>query len=323
MGFVLLLFLYFLLIAVCLIAFLVMQLSNTNGELRLFRVLFPPRRQRTVPWGISAIPLVLAIFLLTSVQSYWFVSWTVPDTFDFAQDENTVTQEPNDHAVPNEDLRDQHPLTILMQKSGRDPIVILVCFLAAVIVAPLTEEFLFRVVIQGGIEASLRRGLGRDSAMTRRAPIVLTALFFAGIHFRPQTEPNIDYLFKAITANMIGMLTTVAVTLVLFRCLFRIRWSDIGLRDFRRIGRDALGALLLQLAIVIPIGIVSFAVQTLAKSDGATRLGLSVSMVDPIPLFLFALVIGTLYDRTRRLASVFFLHAFFNLYSFLILLYSV
>jgi membrane protease YdiL (CAAX protease family) len=315
-GFTILLFFFLTVVAVCFIAYLVRELSDTTGELRLFRALFPPRRQRTVPWGVAAIPLVLAIYVLMSVLAQVLVLGIVPDTFDFPQEESAVTS-----LVADDELPEQHALTILMQKSGRNPIVILVCFLAAVVVAPLTEEFLFRVVFQGGIESTLRRGLGHNTNMSRRLPILFTALFFAAIHFRFQNETNVDHLFKLLIANMIGTLATMVVVIVIFQQFYRIRWSDIGLWDFRRIGRDALGAFLLQLTILIPIVIVISAVQTLAKTDWATSLGISGSMVDPIPLFLFALILGTLYSRTRRFASVFFLHAFFNLYSFLILLY--
>ncbi|MCL2117434.1 MAG: CPBP family intramembrane metalloprotease [Planctomycetaceae bacterium] len=329
----LLLLLYLSIIAVGFVAYLVMELGTTNDGLRLFRVLFPPRRQRTVPWGVSAIPLALAVYLMVMLLSQWFVLRVIPGVFEIQHNDNVLVFEAVDRPTDNEtdrgvtqpisdeELPDQHPLTILMQKNGQNPMVILVCFLTAVIVAPLTEEFMFRVVIQGGIEAKLRRGYGH-SAPAQRIPILLTALFFAAIHFRTQQETtpsSIDRIFQAMTATLIGNLVAMAVVIVVFRRLFRIRWSDIGLWDFRRTGRDALGALLLLVTILIPIGVVKYVVDMFAKSDGAVQLGVTSSMVDPIPLFLFALVIGTLYHRTRRFASVFFLHAFFNLYSFMIL----
>lgn len=304
-------------IAALFIAWLVMQLQATGGDQSVFRVLFPPRRQRTVPWGVNVIPLVLVLYLLMPFLVYPLVQELQVSNFRFQEEVSNTNPE------AEKDLAEQHSLTILMQKSGHNPVVILVCFLVAVIVAPLAEEFVFRVVIQGGIEATLRREFGR-SALTKRLPILITALFFAAVHFRPKQEidrASIDQTFQIMTATMIGNLATVAVSIVIFRNFFRIRWSDIGLWDFRQIGRDALGALLLQLAILIPIGIVIITVQTLAKTQWATDHGISSNMVDPIPLFLFALVLGTLYYRTRRFASVFFLHAFFNLCSFLALLY--
>ena len=324
---------YLTLIAVLCIGYLVLQLGDTNGEPRPFRILFPPRRQRTVPWGVSVIVPVLLIYVLMVSLSAWLVVQVFPTSSTFPHDdnvavENMVDSEPDAVLIKpfsDEDLAKAHPLTILMQKSRRDPMVILICFLMAVIVAPLTEEFLFRVVIQGGIEATLRRGYGH-SAMAKRIPILFTALFFAAIHFRTEQkvdQSSIDRLFLAMIANMIGNLATVVVVIVIFRKLFRIRWSDIGLWDARRIGRDALGALLLLLAILIPIGIVSTAVTALANTQWAANLGVTSSMVDPIPLFLFALVIGTLYYRTRRFAAAFFLHALFNLFSFLMLLSMV
>ena len=309
--------------AVAFVAYLVRQLHVTDGGLRVFRVLFPPRRQRTVPWGVSAIPFVLVISLLMPLLAYSLVQGLQTSGFGLREDVTNANAEVRSLETETQDeLSEQHPLTILMQKSGRNTIVILVCFLTAVIVAPLAEEFLFRVVIQGGIEATLRREYG-NSALAKRLPILITSLFFAAIHFRFKQEidqSSIDVMFQRMAATMIGNTATVIVVIVIFR-FFHIRWSDVGLWDFRRIGRDALGAFLLQLAIFIPIGAVNFTVQTLAKTQWATTHGISSSMGDPIPLFLFAMLLGTLYSRTRRFASVFFLHAFFNLYGFLILLY--
>ena len=309
--------LYFSMIAICIIAFLVRQLSITRDDRSIFHVLFPPRRQRTVPWGVSVIPIVLVLSLLMPLLAYPLVQWVHVDISNANPEVQSLKPE------ADEELAEQHPLTILMQKSGQNPIVFLVCFLTAVIVAPLSEEFLFRVVIQGGIEATLRREFGLTS-MARRLPILITALFFAAIHFRTEQEidpSSVDRLFYVMTATMIGNLATVAVVIVIFRNFFRIRRSDIGLWDFRRIGRDAWGAFLLLFVILIPIVIVNYTVQTLAKTDGAAQLGISSRMVDPIPLFLFAMLLGTLYYRTRRFASVFFLHALFNLFFFLVLLY--
>jgi len=297
------------------VAFLVAQLGSTRGGLRGFHVLFPPRRPRVVPWGISTIAPVLVIFLLIPSIPHWIITQIFPEPLDFLQHGN----------VTIDNLADQHPLTILMQKSGHHSLVILVCFLTAVIVAPLTEELVFRIVFQGGIQATLRREFGQ-TVMAKWFPVVVTAVFFAGIHFRLPTQPEIDQhyidqLFKGMISILIGRLIAVAAVIVFFRSYYRIRPSDIGLRDFRHIGRDALGALLLTPAVFIPVVIVNAAVQKLAKTQWAATHDISGSMIDPVPLFLFSLVIGTLYYRTQRFASVFFLHAFFNLFSFLILMY--
>ncbi|WP_417730890.1 CPBP family intramembrane glutamic endopeptidase [Rosistilla oblonga] len=51
----------------------------------------------------------------------------------------------------------EHPVLELLQKSG-DPIYLLPMAVVAVIVAPLTEEFLFRVVLQGWLESKAMGG---------------------------------------------------------------------------------------------------------------------------------------------------------------------
>lgn len=332
------------LISVVFIVYLALRLCDVERRRGFFRVFFPPNPSQVVPWGIGAIVPALILFLSMTVLFQVLILRIMPDPFPFLHDENeriaeqlepatsTVeTPEPENDSgrgiitpFSDEELPEQHPLTILMQKGGRYPIVIVVCFLVAVVVAPLTEELLFRVIMQGGIESTFRRRSG-DTTRPCRLPIFLTAVFFAAIHIRTQPRADIDVryidaLFKAMIANILGSLVTLAVIVFLFRGVYRARWSDFGLRDFRLAGRDVLGILLLLPVVFVPVYVVNGAVTLLAKTDWAVRSGISAAMLDPIPLFLFALILGSLYYRTRRLLPVFCLHAFFNLYSFLVLL---
>ena len=331
----------FSLASVMVIAYCVFRLCNVEYRRRFFRVFFQPTESQVVSWGIAAILLSLALFLLMEMVSQKIVNLILSGPISFLHDENTDippdaeaigktaadasfdANEESNSPFTDENLAEQHSLVILMQKGGRYPIVIVVCLLAAVVVAPLTEELMFRVIMQCGIESTFRRESG-NTALARRVSIFLPALFFAAIHFRTQHgQIDIDLLFKGMIGMIIARPLALLLIVGLFRFHYRVRWSDLGLRDFRWIGRDALGALLLFLIILVPIFTVHGTVITLAKTDWAVQCGISAAMFDPIPLFLFALVIGSLYHRTRRLASVFFMHAFFNLYGFLILLYLV
>ena len=331
----------FSLASVTVIAYCVFRLCDVGSRRRFLRVFFSPTESQVVPWGIVAIVLSLALFLLTEMVIQNVVNLVLPSPISFLHDENTdipsdaetvdetaadVSADANgesDSPLTDENLAEQHSLVILMQKGGQYPIVIVVCLLAAIVVAPLTEELMFRVIMQCGIESMFRRESG-NTALARRVSIFLTALFFAAIHFRTQQgQIDIDHLFKGMIGMIIARLLALLSLVGLFRYYYRVRWSDLGLRDFRLTGRDALGALLLFMIIFVPIFTVHGTVVALTKTDWAVQLGISAAMLDPIPLFLFALVIGSLYHRTRRLAPAFFLHAFFNLYSFLVLLYLV
>ena len=331
----------FSLASVMVIAYCVFRLCDVGSRRRFLRVFFSPTESQVIPWGIVAIVLSLALFLLTEMVTQNVVNLILPGPISLLHDENadippdaeavdeTATDASfdangeSDSLLTDENLAEQHALVILMQKGAQYPIVIVVCLLAAVVVAPLTEELMFRVIMQCGIESTFRRESG-NTALARRISIFLTALFFASIHFRTQqNQIDIDQLFKGMIGMIIARPLALLLVVGLLRFHYRVRWADLGLRDFRWIGRDALGALLLFLIILVPIFTVHGTIIALAKTDWAVQLGISAAMLDPIPLFLFALVAGSLYHRTRRLAPVFFLHAFFNLYSFLVLLYLV
>ena len=67
--------------------------------------------------------------------------------------------------------------------------VFLLCVISAAVVAPISEEFLFRVLLQGWLEA-LEHRWRRQMPTLRRliprgtGPILLTSLLFARLHFR-------------------------------------------------------------------------------------------------------------------------------------------
>jgi len=333
----------FSLASVMVIAYCVFRLCDVGSRRRFLRVFFSPTESQVIPWGIVAIVLSLLLFFLAEMVTQNVLNLILPNPISFLYDENkeadilpdtevldeTVADTSfdangeSDSPLANENLAEQHTLVILMQKGGQYPIVIVVCLLAAVVVAPLTEELMFRVIMQCGIESTFRRESG-NTPLARRISIFLTALFFAAIHFRTQqSQIDIDLLFNGMIGMIIARPLALLLVVGLLRFHYRVRWADLGFRNFRLIGRDALGALLLFLIIFVPIFTVHGTVFTLAKTDWAVQHGISAAMLDPIPLFLFALVIGSLYYRTRRLVPVFFLHAFFNLYSFLVLLYLV
>jgi membrane protease YdiL (CAAX protease family) len=94
----------------------------------------------------------------------------------------------------------EHPVMDLLTKSA-SPQMLLLCVVSAVIAAPLVEEFLFRVLLQGWMESvALRRGgeLGTEAAPPARPeavpklmvlPIVASSLAFALVHFSNGPAP--------------------------------------------------------------------------------------------------------------------------------------
>jgi membrane protease YdiL (CAAX protease family) len=80
----------------------------------------------------------------------------------------------------------EHPLIRLLQKQA-DPFVYAVVIFAAVLVAPVVEEYFFRVLLQGWLEKALSRPA--NSAQPRYLPLVASATLFAWMHAEHGPDP--------------------------------------------------------------------------------------------------------------------------------------
>jgi len=253
-----------------------------------------------VPWRSIDLILVLAIFL--AGQS--LVLMVAHEAMDFPGERRLTNVE--------KEMVDQHPVHILMLE-GR-PLILLMCGLTASVVAPITEEFLFRVLLQGWLEALRQRWrrfqLVRALLPRGVGPILIVALLFAILHFRRVgNEPSdLSVLTVMIGGGAVANLVTMAFAIVLIS--FRTGattvdfgwkkekfWSDVGL------GISAF------LAVAVPV----FALQAILKVFLPPHIS-----PDPIPLFFFALVLGTLYYRTHRIVPSVVLHMSLNSVSMLI-----
>ncbi|WP_197452497.1 CPBP family intramembrane glutamic endopeptidase [Rosistilla carotiformis] len=87
---------------------------------------FAVRRSHLVAGVLGVVALLPPIYLLQALLTVWWVEY-------------------------------EHPVLELLQESG-DPMYLLPMALVAVVVAPLTEEFLFRVVLQGWLESKAMGG---------------------------------------------------------------------------------------------------------------------------------------------------------------------
>lgn len=80
--------------------------------------------------------------------------------------------------IPIRDIGDQHPLFRSIQENP-DPVLITWVALAAVVAAPLAEELMFRVVLQGWLQ----------SVLTPSLAIGLVAALFSAVHGWPDAVP--------------------------------------------------------------------------------------------------------------------------------------
>jgi membrane protease YdiL (CAAX protease family) len=166
-------------------------------------------------------------------------------------------------------IKSEHPVQLLLSENS-SPRVLLLCFLSAVLVAPLTEEFLFRVLLQGWMEAVAirwRREPAPDSSVMSDAdgPDQSAALPAGGEN--PYAAPLQSSLPLAPTTGPTARL------------------------------------------MPGPIILSSLAFALVHLGHGP----------DPIPLFVFALLLGYLYQKTHRIWPSLVVHACLNAWSLIML----
>jgi membrane protease YdiL (CAAX protease family) len=190
-----------------------------------------------------------------------------------------------------------------------NPWVFLLCIVSAGLVAPITEEFFFRVLLQGWLQA-LQHRWRRQMPTLRRlvpggvGPIVLTSLLFARLHFRVDTPPiNLRFLLFVLAGDAGARLLTSVFAVAWLRWHVSATAADLGWTPKNTPGDLKLG-LVTFMAVAAPV----YAVQKIAF-----RYLLPAYIApDPLPLFFFALVLGALYYRTHRILPSIVLHAALN-----------
>ena len=317
-----------------------------ENKSRVFRFLFPNNEKPMPPWDwTDAAVIGLCFFFLPPFL--FTLARSMPETLFFGPASVRVDHLPPGLSVVNrasegtsgaetrqnlrieyadplqaEELADEHPLTrLLVILSGSDrflPILVL-CFLAGVVAAPIVEEFVFRVVFQGALLAFLFRPKGdfSGSQLTKKGEsarvlvtILLPALLFAVIHWRGsgrlETLGDLDALVIGIAVTPVALALTGVAAFIWLRKVRQATWRQLGLVrdgwgvDFLR----GIGVFLLFLPIMLLLG----TALPVFFPEGA--------VVDPIPIFVLALLLGVLYWRTGRLAAVVGAHMALNAFSF-------
>lgn len=205
-----------------------------------------------------------------------------------------------------------------------DPWMIGLCFFVAVIFAPLSEEIIFRMFIQGyfekidGLFRCRQRRIGRLLAYDAQNesqssflictpwgvwPILLTSAIFAMLHFRlaKDTPSMEDIWWTMIVAVSAG---SIALTILLFwlRIVRRAKLSDFGIVP-REIPRDIFRGFIAFLGIAFPVYMVQVAAASLVPESIAP---------DPISIFVLSVAFGTVWCRTHRLVPSIVMHMSLN-----------
>lgn len=252
----------------------------------------PWEPRRPVPWqGFHVLVLVLL---------YAGLQICVPAML-------IAAAEPATKAARDSEETDAQHLVGRLLRDSQSPSVVMICLASAGVAAPFSEEFLFRLLVQGWLEKKDRR-LRRRRWVLRRLmpgviPVVLVAMAFAGIHFRI-AEPQVDVSLGAriMLGSALANLVTMIVGVVWLRGDTRATAADLGFVT-EKLWPDVRTGLLAYVAIA-PI---LFTLQA-----GLSWLLPSRIAPDPFSLLPFALLVGFLYYRTHRLVPSIVVHMGLN-----------
>ncbi len=259
----------------------------------------PLARRRQVPWDGFDLLFVFIFYVLSPIVMFFVVEQILgPDAAKPAA---------------GADVETSHKIVQLFR--GGNPWTILLCVVSAVIVAPIVEEFLCRVLLQGWLERVDRRLRPMLPGLRRFVPwgvvpVGLSATIFAMVHFRVATPPmNPRYLlFMMVGYGLVGIATAVFAALLL-RFKNGATASDLGFVGNKVVQDTGLG-LASAAAVVLPIFILQYVLSEVLPEWIAP---------DPLILFCFAVVLGLLYCRTHRVVASIVLHMSLNAISLLAL----
>ena len=265
--------------------------------IRLFRRLpvLPHEPRRRVPWRAADVLLVFVLFELPLLIG-------LPLSFLFG-----LGFAGGAGVQPGEKAGVEHPIVDLL-KADPSLATWLLCALVAVVVAPVVEEFMYRLLLQGWLESEERGARRRIALLGRLAPgvgpVLAVSLLFALRHVRwasPPADPG------ALRQLMVFQAVWSPLALVAALGVLRIRSgatpADLGFVREKFFGDVRLG-LLAFAAVGAPIIAMQYLVTTYVLPNHVAA--------DPIPLFVFAAVLGTVYYRTHRIMPSVVIHMALN-----------
>ncbi len=194
-------------------------------------------------------------------------------------------------------VTEQHPIIDLLQRH-QQPWVLALCTISAVVVAPATEEFFFRVLLQGWFESlgssatPSAASADADSATPPPAPAVDV----------PQAEPVGSGLIDPQNPYSPSVSTATPV-------------DDSP--------HDVVRAEFVDQAAATPIANKSWSRLAIVFSSLVFSLMHLGHGADPIPLFFLALALGYLYQRTGRILPSIIVHFCLNATSLIALWFSL
>ncbi|GHT20926.1 hypothetical protein FACS189419_01000 [Planctomycetales bacterium] len=204
------------------------------------------------------------------------------------------------YAVPS----NEHPIDQLLHQGQKMPLVLAAAFFIGVVISPLTEEFLFRLLLQNWLSRYLRSAY---------LSLVITSFFFAALHGGSHGKFDAGTLFFVLA--MVGIINAFVLSAGLF---YLVRIMKIPMRQHLFQANWTWKGVLQLTSLFIVTILLTYALNFYLKTYLSANYPNQVS--DPLPLFFFSLVLGFVYLRTRQLAPCFLMHAGLNALSIGLLL---
>ncbi len=293
--------------------------ARIASKLRLHEPLVPAEPRRPVPWTGWDVALLVLCWLSADLGAAAIAT-------QFGPADPVAPPAAAAPATPNSPA--PHPVLLLIQ-GAPNGLTLAVCLLTAVVLAPLVEEFLFRLLLQGWLERTETRAAGLvagneqsadqlesvEVTPVRRFPLSLwlPAAIFALFHVRSGAEtaaPEKIIRFLLASAVARSLLLILGVAWLKLRADQRATigsapasWRDLGIVP-EKFGSDVRLGLAGLAAVIVPVlGLQAALNHLLADTEIAP---------DPVPLFFLALVLGYLYRQTHRIVPAMVLHAGLN-----------
>ena len=260
------------------------------------RPILPYQPRRPVPWGIiDVVAMTIAYVFTPAILLHALYQWHGVSI--------GAALEATDKALP---LDASHPVArVLSEHAGTWPL--LMCVALVIVIAPITEELLFRLLLQGWLETVERRLRWRLHGLRSIArgvlPVATVAVLFAAIHIRkPEPRIELTVLIYLLSVQAIASVLVIILLLAWLKYAAGATLADLGVVPAKVAGDLRLG-LLTFLAVTPPVYAITIAAKMLLPES---------VVADPIPLLFLAVALGTLYYRTHRIVPSMVLHMAFN-----------
>lgn len=228
-------------------------------------------------------------------------------------------------AVLTQFFPSKHPVTTLLSENS-DGWTIFVCVFAAVIVAPIAEEFLFRVVLQGWLEAAVAQWRAdptaafighRAASPSRIAPIGASLPVPLGAGLPTPPTPSTAGLPDTAPSAAMRMPTVDAVARTIDLAAPAVDAASPH-QSPQAAGVDS-PKVVPETGILYEPGTHWQSLLPMLVSSMLFALMHLGHGPDPIPLFVLAMILGYLYQRTHRLWPCIVLHMCLNGTSLIVL----